>query len=165
MINNVVTALCKNMKCACVKCVKTLKLELYIVTTTLKCVLDIKDYQIDFAVENSLRTVLGFDAKIYKGGRHESENLIDMSVNSILVHCDIIDTSRVNGIEAPVIYNFIPNAVPAYKIVITPKNLIYAPITLNVISHMTCWLTDQNGGELDLRGEELTITFHIKACS
>ena len=33
MINNVVTALCKNMKCACVKCVKTLKLEPYIVTT------------------------------------------------------------------------------------------------------------------------------------
>ena len=33
MINNVVTALCENMKCACVKCVKTLKLEPYIVTT------------------------------------------------------------------------------------------------------------------------------------
>ena len=26
------------------------------------------------------------------------------------------------------------------------------------------WVTDQNGRELDLRGEELTLTFHIKAC-
>ena len=57
-----------------------------------------------------------------------------MNVNSILVHCDIIGASRVNGIEAPVIY---------------------------VISHMT----DQNGNELDLRGEKLTITFCMKASS
>ena len=35
MINNVVTALCKNMKYACVKCVKTLKLEPYIGTIDL----------------------------------------------------------------------------------------------------------------------------------
>ena len=63
------------------------------------------NYQIDFAVENSLRTVLGIDEKIYKRGRNESENLVDiMSVNSILVHCDIIGTSRVNGIKPPVIY-------------------------------------------------------------
>ena len=58
-------------------------------TTTLKCILDIKDenYQIDFAVENSLRRVLGFDAGIYRRGRYESENLVDiMSGNSMLVH-------------------------------------------------------------------------------
>ena len=135
---------------------------------TLKCILNIKDanYQIDFAVENSLRTVLGFNARIYKHGRFESENLVDiMSVNSILVHCDIIGASRVNGIEAPVIANFYPNAAPGDKIVYTPKNLIYVPITLNVISQMTCWVTDQNGNDLDLRGEELTITFYMKACS
>ena len=133
---------------------------------TLKCILDIKDtsYQIDFTVENSLRTVLGFDSRIYKYG-YESENLVViMSVNSISVHCDIIGVSRVYGIEVPVIYNFIPNAARGDKIVWTPRNLIYVPITLNVISHMTCWLTDQNGNELDLRGEELTITFYMKAC-
>ena len=100
---------------------------------TLKCILDIKDvsYQIDFTVENGLRTELGFDPTIYKHGRYESENLVDiMSVNSILAHCDIIGASRVNGIEAPVIYNFFPNAAPGNKIVNTPKNLIYVPITL-----------------------------------
>ena len=82
---------------------KTDKIVLLPNNNTLKCILDIKDvnYQIDFAVENSLQTVLGFDAKIYK---HVS----------------------------------------------TLKNLIYIPITLNVISHMTCWLTDQNGNKLDL---------------
>ena len=136
-------------------------------TTNLKCILDIKDasYQIDFTVNNSLRTVLGFDARIYQHGRYESENLVDiMSVNSILVHYGIIGASRVNGIEAPVVYNFFPYGAPGDRIVSTPKNLIYVPITLNVISHMACWLTDQNGTELDLRGEELTIMFYMKAC-
>ena len=75
-----------------------------------------------------------------------------MSVNSIVVHCGIISASRVNVIEAPVIYNFFPTAAPGDKIVSTPKNLIYVPITLNVILYMTCWLTDQSGSELDLRG-------------
>ena len=64
-------------------------------------------YQIDFAVENRLRRVLGFDARINEHGRYESENLVD-----IMVHCDIIGTSRVNVGEAPVIYNFFPNAAP-----------------------------------------------------
>ena len=87
-----------------------------------------------------------------------------MSVNSILVNCDIIDASRVNGIEAPVIYNFFPNVSPGEKIVEEPKNLIYVPITLGIISQMTCWLTDQDKSDLDLRGEELTISFHLKSC-
>ena len=134
---------------------------------TLKCILDIKteDYQVDFRGDNSLRSVLGFNSQTYKHGRHESENLVNiMNVNSILVHCDIITASRVNGVEAPIIYNFFPNVAPGEKIVSRPLHLIHLPLTLNIISHMTCWLTDQNGKELDLRGEELTLTFHLKAC-
>ena len=52
---------------------------------------------------------------------------------------------NVNGIEASVIYNLFPNATPGGKIVSTLRNLIYVPISLNVISHTTCWPTDQNG--------------------
>ena len=62
------------------------------------------------------------------------------------------------------IHNFFPNVAPGEKIVETPKNLIYVPITLNVISQLTLWVTDQSGEVLDLRGEELTITLHIKSC-
>ena len=118
--------------------------------------MDIKDasYQNDFAVEYIFQTVQGFDSKIYKRGRYESENLVDiMRVTSLLVHYDIRGASRVNGIETPAIYNFFPNVSPGDKIVITPRNFIYVPITLNVISHMMCWLIDQSGNELDLRGE------------
>ena len=133
---------------------------------TLQCIMTIKDkYVVDFNDANSLRSVLGFNAAKYTSGRHESENLVNiLRVNSVMVHNDIIGSSRVNGIEAPVIYNFFPNVAPGEKIISTPRNIIYLPITLHTISRMTCWLTDQNGSKLDLRGEELTIRFHMRAC-
>ena len=135
---------------------------------TLRCVLEIlhADCQVKFNVDNSLCTVLGFDKKVYDvRGYHESEHLVNiLAVNSILVHCDVIESSRLNGVEAPVIYTFFPDAAPGDKIVSIPRHLIYIPLTLNVIQRMTCWVTDQNGNDLDLRGEELTLTFHLKAC-
>ena len=133
---------------------------------TLSCVLEIKDEKtvVDFAIDNSLRTVLGFDAKKYsKVGIYESENIVNiLSVNSILVHCDIIEGSRVNGKLAPVIYNFFPDVSPGEKIVAEPQHLIYIPLTMDIISSMTSWVTDQTGADIDLRGEELTLTFHVR---
>ena len=90
------------------------KAEQYVILSannnTLKCVLEIKDKKVvvDFGVDNSLRTVLGFEAKKYNNvGSYESENIVNiLNVNSILIHCDIIEGSRVNGKIAPVIYSF-----------------------------------------------------------
>ena len=133
---------------------------------TLRCVLEIKNLKtiVDFNVDNSLKSVLGFSGKRYETpGRYESENIVNiLNVNSILVHCDIIEGSRVNGKVAPVIYNFFPDVSPGEKIVSQPLHLIYFPLTMNFIHSMTSWITDQNGKEIDLRGEELTLTFHIK---
>ena len=122
--------------------------------STLCCVLQILN------VDGSLCEVLGFNKMIYKAGRHKSENLVNiLSVNSILVHCDVIAASRLNGIDAPLIYSFFPDVGPGDKIVSIPLHLIYSPLTLNIISLIMCWLTDQNGRELELQGEEVTITF------
>jgi len=134
---------------------------------TLSSVLTLKKkIQVDFhGIDGSLRTVLGFDEKIYKVGRHQSQHIVNiLRVNSIFVHCDVITLSRKNGIASPIIYNFFPNVSPGEKIVSRPRNLIYLPLSLNVISQMTVWLTDQNDEPLNLRDEELTITFHLRAC-
>ena len=132
---------------------------------TLKCIVDVneKNYQVDFTVDNCICSMLGFKPSIYNFGRHEGDELVNiMDINSIFVNCDIIASSRLNGIDAPIIYSFFPNVSPGEKIVERPKNLIYLPITVDAISSMTCWLTDQDKNELDLRGEHLTITFLIK---
>ena len=118
---------------------------------------------VDFQIENSIRTVLGFNSKIYGSGRHLSEHTVDiMRVNSIFVHTDVIGSAYVNGSQTPVIYSFFPDIPPGGKIIVQPKVLIYLPISLSVISRLTSWLTDQNNEALNLRGEELTIKYHLR---
>ena len=68
-----------------------------------------------------------------------------MSVNSTLVHCNIIYSSYMRGQQAPVVYNFFPNAAPGQKILEAPRNLIYFPVTVGVISTLAVWLTGQDG--------------------
>ena len=56
---------------------------------TLKCVLEVMKETtiVDFDIENSIRSVLGFEARKYKGGskRYESEN----NVNILSVNCQL----------------------------------------------------------------------------
>ena len=132
---------------------------------TLQCILTVvgAKCKVSFDVPNSLVSVLGFKRSIYGVGRHASENLVNiMSVNSILVHCNIIYSSYMRGTQAPVAYNFFPNAAPGQKILDSPHNLIYLSVTVDVISNLSVWLTDQHGKLLDLRGEEKTIRFHLR---
>ena len=67
-----------------------------------------------------------------------------------------------HGEQTPVVYNFFRNAAPGKKILEAPHNLIYLPVTVDVISALSVWLTDQHGKLLDLRGEELTIRFQLR---
>ena len=50
-----------------------------------------------------------------------------------------------HGTQAPVANNFFPIAAPGKKIQEAPPNLIYPPVTVDVISTLSMWLTDQHG--------------------
>ena len=131
---------------------------------TLHSEMEIQDrYQVDFTKDKCLCKLLGFEKKVYTKGYHMSELPVDiLSVNSIFVNLDIIAGSNVNGSQASTIYSFFPAAPPGHKILENPKNLVYLPITLDKISNMTCILTDQDCIELDMRGETVTIRFHLR---
>ena len=98
---------------------------------TLRASLLIKDknWYVEFPKENSLGSVLGFESKVYhyqvdQFGNplpHISEKIVNiLSVNSILVHCDVISGSMVDGVMSPVIFNYSPNTAPGNKIVAHP---------------------------------------------
>ena len=131
---------------------------------TLRSILTLENgYQVDFRIPSSLNTVLGFNSQIYSDGYTESEQVVNiLSINSILVNIDIISGSYVNGAPQPTIYAFFPDVSPGYKIVENPVNLVYLPIITDTISSLETRLTDQDGNLLNLRGEVLTIRFHIK---
>jgi hypothetical protein len=131
---------------------------------TLKAVLEIAtNYKVDFTTANSIRTVLGFSAQVYASGYNESENIVNiMNVSSLRITSDVIGSSYSNGSTENIIFSFFPDVGPGYKIIEIPVNLIYLPITTNTISSMETKLVDQNGKLINLRGEELSIRFHIR---
>ena len=133
-------------------------------SNTLKSVFILeKDYQVDFNHQDSLAKVLGFTGVKYTGGFHESENPVNiLSINSILVNIDIISGSYVNGKTKNTIYSFFPKVSPGFKIVESPVNLVYLPITLDTIDNIHVTITDQDNHSLDLRNEKITIRFHIR---
>ena len=133
-------------------------------TNTLRSVLILeKGYQVDFNQQNSLAKILGFTGAKYTEGFHESENVVDiLRINSILVNIDIISGSYVNGTTKSTIYSFFPDVSPGYKIIESPVNLVYLPITLDTIDSLNVTITDQDYHLLNLRNEKLTIRFHIR---
>ena len=121
------------------------------------------NYEVDFMQYNSINSLLGFHSKLYTPGFHESENMVNiLTINSILVNIDIISGSYVNGSTQPTIYSFFPNVSSGYKIIENPHNLLYLSITADTIHSITIWLTDQNGNELNLREETLSIQLYLR---
>ena len=76
---------------------------------TLQCILNVvgAKLKVSFDVPNSLASLLGFNRSTSSDGRHASGQLVNiMSVNSILVHCNIIHYSYMRSV-----YNFFPNGL------------------------------------------------------
>ena len=133
-------------------------------SNTLKSVLILENnYHVDFRPLISISSLLGFDHNIYTQDFQESENVVNiLSINSLLVNLDIIAGSYLNGSTHNTIYSFFPNVSPGYKIMESPINLIYLPVILDTINSMEVSITDQDDNQLNLRGETLTMRFHIR---
>ena len=118
---------------------------------------------VNFRRYNSINSLVGFDSKLYPSGFNESENMVNiLTINSILVNIDIISGSYVNGSTQHTIYSFFPDVSSGYKIIENPHNLPYLPITADTIHTITIWPTNQNGNELNLRGQNLSMRFHLR---
>lgn len=136
-------------------------------TSELKSIINItnESYLIDFTKENSIGSTLGFSSSQIEYGYTKSEKIVNITkVNKVLIKTNIISGSYVNGSQSPVIYSFNPNKVsPGYKIDERPNpKLIYHPVNNLFIDRIHIWLTDQNNNQIDLRGETVTITLHLR---
>ena len=120
-----------------------------------------RNCHIDFRTYHAISSVWGFSIKIYNS-KFKKNTVNILSLHSILVNIDIISWSYVNVSTQPTIYSFFPNISPGYKIIETPVNLVYLPITLDTINSITVWLTDQNWKQFNLQGYNLSIRFHLR---
>jgi hypothetical protein len=145
--------------------------EHYITITTKiaesKCIINItnQNYRVDFGIENSIGSTLGFQPVVISQKYNISQEIVDITkINSVLVNTDIISGSYVNQTQSPAIYSFDPNIVsPGYKINECPNpSLIYYPVNRTDINSIRIWLTDQTNKLINLRGERVTVRLHIR---
>ena len=70
-------------------------------------------------------------------------------MNKIHLKCDIIDGSVINGIRQPILYSFILNKKPGYKVFCEPETTHYKKTNKSVSNTITFYLEDDNNKEVD----------------
>ena len=109
-------------------------------------------------------TVLGFtsgwDYKHYN--QYTSQKILNLgSTNKIHLKCDVIDGSVVDGIRQPMLFSFVLDKLPGYKVFSEPETIHYKKINKSVLNTITFYLEDDNNKEVNVNGETLTFTLQM----
>jgi hypothetical protein len=85
-------------------------------------------------------------------------------VNSLLIHCDIINQSYINSDTSDVLYSFVPNSAPGSNIQVQPKpSMIYLPLKIpDFIYKIRMYITDQLNRTVNFNGEPITYMLHLR---
>ena len=114
--------------------------------------------------DGTIGKLLGFDNQdFFEAGEYVSEHTADIiKVNSLNIDCNIAEGSYLNGQPVHIIHQFFPSVAPGFKIIESPQNIIYFPVTVKVIDNIIVNILDQNGDSVNFRGETITLRLHLK---
>lgn len=122
--------------------------------------------KITFDVDNSIGPTLGFKKReLHVNDNNISDDIVRMiKVNAICVDCSLTGSSSsfLNGLPSHIIHQFFPTVPVGYKIVESPLNIIYFPISVKTINNITVKVIDQDGRIVNFRGETITIRLHLR---
>ena len=119
---------------------------------------------IRFDEKSFFSTILGFtsgwDYKFYN--KYTSQKFVSLSnTNKIHLKCDIIDGSVVNGSRQPILYSFVLEKLPGYKVFSQPETIHYKKINKSVLNTITFYLEDDNNKVVDFNQETMTFTLQM----
>jgi len=119
--------------------------------------------KVDFTVANSLASLLGFTSVVLSAGYNVSPNPVNIiTINQILVNCDIIGNSYLNGAPYPSIYSFPINVNTRERFTEQPNNIVYFPVVKCFLNSIRLWITDQDGNPINLGGQNVVARLHFK---
>ena len=113
----------------------------------------------------SVPKILGFgSAFLGVNGIHNSQNPVNITnINSLQIHCSLIDGSYINGASSDLLYTLSPNVLPGYLIQVEPKQNIYVPIkNLSQIDSIRFSIKDQDNNFVNMNNERVTYYVHLR---
>ena len=119
---------------------------------------------IRFDEKSFFNTILGFnpgwDYKHYN--KYTSQKLVNLgSTNKIYLKCDCIDGSVVNGLRQPILYSFVLDKLPGYKVFSEPETIHYKKVNRSVLNTITFYLEDDTNTLVNFNSETLTFTLQM----
>ena len=119
---------------------------------------------IRFDEQSFFSTVLGFtpgwDYKHYN--KYISQKFLNLgSTNKIHLKCDIIDGSVVDGLRQPILYSFVLDKKPEYKVFSEPETIHFKKLNKSVLNTITFYLEDIKNKEVNFSQETLTFTLQM----
>ena len=119
---------------------------------------------IRFDEKSFFSTVLGFtpvwDYKHYN--KYTSQKVVNLgSTNKIHLKSDVVNGSIVNGLRQSILYSFVLDKLPGYKVFSEPETIHYKKINKSVLNTITFYLEDDKNEEVDFNGETLTFTLQM----
>ena len=75
--------------------------------------------------------------------------------------CDCIDGSIQDGIRQPILYSFVLDKLPGYKVFSETETIHYKKINESVLNTITFYLENENNEVVDFNGETMTFTLQM----
>ena len=123
------------------------------------------DYGIDFNVNYSICSLLGFESnrKFHGKGRYIADEIIDIAnVSQLIFNCSLTESNYINGKEEPFLYNCGIDVPVGYRLARELTDISYNNLTTSQISSIRVWIVDQDGTPVNLRNDDLVVTLSLK---
>ena len=95
-------------------------------------------------------------------GSYQSDIPINITgIDKVLLKCDCIQGSIVNGIREPILYSFALSSPPGHKIYKEPRVKLFKKINKSLLSHITFYLEDDDHKPVDFHNETISFTCQL----
>ena len=95
-------------------------------------------------------------------GLYKSDRPINITgIDKILLKCDCINRSIVNGVREPILYTFVLSSPPGRKIYKEPRVKLFKKINKSVLSHITFYFEDDDHKPVDFNNETVSFTCQL----
>ena len=95
-------------------------------------------------------------------GSYKSDKPINITgIDKILLKCDFIQGSIVNGKREPILFSFALSSPPGHKIYKEPRVKLFKKINKSVLSLITFYFEDDDHKPVDFNNETISFTCQL----